>query len=122
MTKAKISVAIFTLIVIYAVISQLIIKDITDELSDKLYAVRASASAGDYTTADALNDELLNFYNSQEIVLDIFVKKEAIATLSVSLNSLSAYIAPDNLSDLQSEIDKAQQHTKALEKAFSTLF
>ncbi len=122
MTKAKISVVIFTLIIVYAVTSQLIIEGITKEISDKLYAVRASASAGDFYNADALNDDLLNFYNSQEFVLDLFVKKEAITTLSVSLNSLSAYIQPDNLSDLQCEIDKAQQHAKALDKAFSTLF
>ncbi len=122
MTKAKISVVIFLIIILYAVLSQVIISNITDEISGRLYAVRANASAGDYYTADALYEELLKFYNSKEIYLEIFVKRDVINNLSISLNSISAYINPENLADLQIEIDKAGAHAKALDEHFSSLF
>ncbi len=122
MFKAKISIVIFVIIVLIAVFSQLIIENITGELTDRLYAVRASASAGDYTKAGAIHDDLLDYYDSQQIILDIFVKHDVVTTLSISLNSLSSYIEPDNLSDLQAEIDKAKEYAKALDKSFSSIF
>ena len=121
MVRVKPAVLILLLALVLALGSHLAVRHVTAEVEAQLLEVRALACADAYSDANLCLTRLLSYYESQQHLLELFIKRESVAALSVNLHGLHAYLSEDNLSDLCSEIDKAAQQTRMMHHLYFSI-
>lgn len=88
----------------------------------QLTQLRAAAADGNYENAALQAKKLAAYYNNRQHLLEIFIRRDTVAAVSVSLNGLAAYAEEDTLYDLFSEVDKADAQVSAMEHLFFSIF
>ena len=83
---------------------------------------RALAEAGAYKSSAQHLQALLEYYDSRQHFLELFLRRETVAAASVNLHGLPAYAKDETVRDLYSEIDKASEQIAAMEHLFSSVF
>ena len=122
MSRIKAAVWILVLVLLFSAIGHLTVRHITNQLCDQLTTVRNSASAHEFVTAQLQLTAAVSYYDKTQHILELFLKRETVASLGVNLYGVEAYLGEDNLPDLCTEIDKAIQQTKMLRHIFFSIF
>ena len=94
----------------------------TRRVHTQLAQVRAAAVEERYADAAVQAKALAEYYNTRQHLLEIFLRRDTVAAVSVSLNGLAAYAEEDTQRDLFSEVDKADAQVSALEHLFFSVF
>lgn len=94
---------------------------ISQTLND-LNTLRAQAQAGNFTAANQSAQLLASNFDQRSHSLELFIKRENVSAIAVSLHGLAAYTNADNVWDLHSEINKVQTQLRLTEHIFCTLF
>lgn len=121
MRRIKAAIWILSLVFALSVCSHIAVRHVTTKIYTSLYSIGTVAATGDIAGAQQQLQDLLNYYESHQHVLELFLRRESVASLSVNIHGLTAYLAPDNLPDLRSEIDKAAEQTQMLEHLFLSI-
>lgn len=122
MRRIRIAWAILALSALLCVISHLTVLHITQSVGQQLLQARALAQAKEYESAAQQLQTLLEYYDSRQHFLELFLRRETVAAASVNLHGLPAYAKEETIRDLYSEIDKADEQIQAMEHLFSSVF
>ena len=122
MRRIRIAWAIVALSVLLCVISHLTVLRITQAVQQQLLQARELAAAKKYESAAQQLEGLLEYYDSRQHFLELFLRRETVAAASVNLHGLPAYAKEETVRDLYSEIDKATEQIRAMEHLFSSVF
>lgn len=118
MKRVKIALLILIFLCFLTLASGCLIHHSCCSLVRQLDRVLQLCEQGQFAAAQASIQELNRFYARQEHLLALFLRRDALGTVSVSLAGLSAYALPENLQDLQSEIEKAKAQVLTLYHLF----
>lgn len=88
----------------------------------QLEDLAACARSGDYKKAGQKALKTAEDFDKCAHGLEMFMRREAVAEISVSLHGLSAYANRESLYDLCSEADKTIRQLRLLEHMYCTLF
>ncbi len=122
MSKIKISVFIFVLVIAFSAWSSRALNNITSFMSLQLMSIKASALDNDFVAAKKTYSELQRYYEDNKTLLEFLIKHDSVTNFSVNLSGIEAYLQYDNLADLNCEIDKTVEQVKRLDDVFSTVF
>ncbi len=122
MKKIYISIAIFAIIIAISTASNIYIKNTTENVCIQLMAIKSAAIDGDFAKAAHIYKELDKYFEGEEKKLALLIKHDNISNFVINLKGISAYMQPENLADLNCEIDKATEHAKRLDDVFSSVF
>ena len=103
-------------------VSHWTVHTICEETQRQLDDIRAAADSGDFREANQRIDALLFYFSSQQHWLELLLKRETVASLSINLHGLHAYANADSAADLYTEIDKAIEQTSMMRHLFLCLF
>lgn len=121
MRRIKAAIWILALTLLLSVCSHVAVRHMTTKIYTQLYNISTVAATENIAVAQKQLQELLHYYESRQHILELFLRRESVASLSVNLHGLTAYLAPDNLPDLCSEIDKAAEQVQMLEHLFLSI-
>lgn len=122
MRRIRIAWVILALSALLCVISHITVLRITQSVGQQLSQARALAETGEYESAAQRLQALLEYYDSRQHFLELFLRRETVAAASVNLHGLPAYAKEETVRDLYSEIDKADEQIRAMEHLFSSVF
>ncbi len=122
MRRIRIAWAIIALSVLLCIGSHISVLRITQSVQEQLAQIRALAAAQEYEHAAQQIDALLQYYDSRQHWLELFLRRETVAAANVNLHGLSAYAKAETVRDLYSEIDKAAEQIEAMAHLFSSVF
>ena len=122
MQRIRIAWAILALSALLCGISHVTVLRITQSVGQQLSQARALAETGEYEDAAQQLRMLLEYYDSRQHYLELFLRRETVAAASVNLHGLPAYAKEETVRDLYSEIDKADEQIQAMEHLFSSVF
>lgn len=94
----------------------------TASVRAQLSGIRAAAGAQEYRAAAQQAQQLLRYYDSRQHLLEVFLRRDTVSAVSVSLHGLPAYAQEETVRDLLSEIDKAEEQVRMLEHLFFSVF
>lgn len=122
MQRVKAAVWIVVFIAIICVVSHTTVHSVTDTLQTHLSVINNAAKAEQYTSAGAQADAMTEYLKSHQHWLELFIKRETIASIAVNLHGISAYANAECVNDLLNEIDKATQQVEMLRHLFFSIF
>ncbi len=122
MRRIYISLAIFIVVIAISTISNIYIKNTSENICIQLMAIKTAATDNDFSKANAAYKDLNKYFSKQEQYLSLLIKHDNISSFAVSLKGISAYLKPENKSDLICEIDKATENAKRIDDVFSAVF
>lgn len=122
MRRIRIAWAIVALSALLCVVSHIAVLRITQSVQQQLLQARALAAAEEYESAAQQLRGLLEYYDSRQHFLELFLRRETVAAANVNLHGLPAYAKEETVRDLYSEIDKANEQILAMEHLFSSIF
>lgn len=97
------------------------IHSFTTQTCDALLQIRSQTAQKNYQEAAQTLDSLLYEYERHQHFLEFFIKRETVLSISVSLHGLTAYLQPNSIADLYSEIDKAYTQLRMMEHLFTAI-
>ncbi|MEG0911632.1 MAG: DUF4363 family protein [Ruthenibacterium sp.] len=120
----RITAALVLLAVIFCfcVCGHVAVRCVSDTALQKLTCIRSYAQVQNYKDAKLSIGSLCAYYQQQQHILELFIKRDSVANLTVNLAGLSAYATPDNASDLYNEIDKAVAQVNMMKHLFFSVF
>lgn len=121
-SRVRIAWSILAAVALLAVCGHFLVHWATHQTLEQLEAARAWAGAGQFDKAAAQVAELVEGFERHEHLLEFFLKRETVASVSVNLHGLAAYTNADSIYDLASELDKAAQQVRMLEHLFCSVF
>lgn len=98
-----------------------VIRTAGENVLDALELARASAESGDFSAARAELERAGAEFEEHGHVLELFLKREYVANLHVSLAGLPAYAQPGNACDLFSEIRKTEQQVRMIQHMYGSI-
>lgn len=122
MRRIRIAWAILALSALLCVVSHITVLRITQSVEQQLLQARALAEAQEYESAAQQLQQMLQYYDSRQHFLELFLRRETVAAASVNLHGLPAYAKEETVRDLYSEIDKANEQIQTMEHLFSSVF
>lgn len=122
MRRIQAALWIIAVVSVMAVFSHVTIRGITDTLESGLDGIRAAAEEEDYPQAKQRAADLVSYLTDKEHWLELFLKRETVASLSVNLHGLSAYANEECANDLLNEVDKAGEQVEMMEHLFFSVF
>lgn len=122
MRRIKAAICIVLFILVIAAASHITVRRTTDTLQTHLSEIRVLAQDGDYTNAKQQTKEMLQYLKSHQHWLELFIKRETIAAITINLHGLSAYANEECVNDLMNEIDKASEQIAMTQHLFFSVF
>ncbi len=115
--------AVWILLILFGVVcySAWMVRDTTHTLLAQMEQVENLCQAGEYDNAAGQLAQMNAYYEKREHLLALFIKRDYLSSIAVSLGGLSAYATPDNRQDLSSEIGKAKAQLLTVEHLFFSL-
>ncbi len=122
MQRIRIAWVILFLTILLCAASHFAVLRITQSVQEQLSQTRALAEARDYEGAQRSLRSLQAYYASRQHLLELFLRRETVAAVSVNLHGLPAYVNDETIRDLYTEIDKAIEQLRAMEHLFASVF
>ncbi len=122
MQKIKVSAVIFIVVFILAIFSSVTINEISISLYKDLLQMEEYAEDGDFEAVVQKYNDLMQYFEEKEILLELFLKHDSIVNIAITLHGIEAYLSPEHVPDLNCEIDKAAEQALRLDDMFISLF
>ncbi len=122
MKRVRTAVCILALLVLLALLGHCGVHSVTSHALEGLSQARLYAQQGRFEEVLACVNDVTDDFERHEHLLEFFIKRETVASLSVNLHGLAAYASADNFSDFMNETDKALEQVRMLEHLFFSIF
>ncbi len=114
MKRVRAAFAVLILLAGFSIWGHFTVKVTTDTVESGLLRLQQAALAEQYDKADAIALELVDYCTQREELLTLFIKRDLVSSLRISLCGLQAYAKKENLADLMLELQRAQGQVHAL--------
>lgn len=121
MVRIRSGMVILITLVVVVFYSNWLVRDVTQTMLLQLENIQVECNAQNYTQGTAQIAQLSKYYAKKEHLLSLFVKRDYLGSVGVSIGGLSAYAQADNLQDLNSEINKVKAQLIVLEHLFFSM-
>lgn len=118
MNRIHSALIILLLLAGFAVFGHISVERTTDNLMLQLDQLQQSAENLDFTRAQQQAKNLVLYCDKRETLMALFVKRDLINSLRVSLSGLDAYLAADHLPELKIELERGRAQVTALHNQF----
>lgn len=121
MKRVRSAVWILLILSLTVIFSAFLVHDTTKSLLHQLDTIQITCEQYDFEQAAAQIEQMNNYYQKREHWLALFIKRDYLGSIAVSISGLSAYVKPENLQDLKSEIGKARTQLLMVDHLFFSL-
>ncbi len=121
MKRVRSAVWILLILSLTVIFSAFLVHDTTKSLLHQLDTIQITCEQYDFEQAAAQIEQMNNYYQKREHWLALFIKRDYLGSIAVSISGLSAYAKPENLQDLKSEIGKARTQLLMVDHLFFSL-
>lgn len=121
MGRIRYAILIIAALIVIILFGNMTVRKTTEQMIVHLEQIQKQCNENDYSQANIQLGKLLQYYQEKEHLLTLFIKRDYLAGIQVSISGLSAYAQQDNLQDLNSEIDKAKAQILTMEHLFFSL-
>ncbi|MEG1548917.1 MAG: DUF4363 family protein [Ruthenibacterium sp.] len=122
MRRVTAAFALLAIIFCLSLCGHFAVRCVTDTALEKLCFIRSYVQVQNYKDAKLSIDNLAAYYQQQQHILELFIKRDVVANLTVNLNGLSAYATHDTVADLYNEIDKVTAQVAMMKHLFFSIF
>lgn len=116
------ALALLAVIFCFSICGHVAVRCVTDTALQKLNYIRSYMQVQNYKDAKLSIDNLCLYYQQQQHILELFIKRDSVANLTVNLAGLSAYVTHDTTFDLYNEIDKVTAQISMMQHLFFSVF
>lgn len=121
MARIQSGIIILIALVVVVFYSNWLVRDVTKTMLVQLENIQMECNAQNYTQGAIQIAELSKYYTKKEHLLSLFIKRDYLGSVGVSIGGLSAYAQADNLQDLNSEINKVKSQLIVIEHLFFSM-
>lgn len=119
--RVSAAILILLFLLLFTMASGWFVHTTSQTLLRELHKIEVLCEQGNFFEAGLSIQALTCYYHSREHFLALFVRRDYLNSVAVSLSGLSAYAAEENLRDLKSEIGKAQAQISTTEHLFFSM-
>lgn len=121
MNRVKSAVVILFCLILLILFSGWLVHSTNQKLLAHLDNIESLCLMGRFSEAEEQIRILRRYYQKQEHLLALFIRRDYLGSTAVSISGLSAYAASENLRDLCSEIGKARAQIAMVEHLFFSM-
>ena len=121
MVRMRSTIAILIALIALVIYSNWLVHHVTQTMVLQLEEIQIACNSQNYKEGTAKIKELREYYKSKEHLLALFIKRDYLGSVGVSIWGLSAYSQQENLQDLNSEINKTKAQLMVIEHLFFSM-
>lgn len=121
MVRMRSGIAILIALIALVLYSNWLVRHVTQAMLVQLEEIQTACNLQNYEAGTAKIKELREYYKSKEHLLALFIKRDYLGSIGVSIWGLSAYSQQENLQDLNSEINKTKAQLMVIEHLFFSM-